>query len=445
MNKQIYQEMTMKGFKPLSAALVACLALSLACDKASNKEIRIGAIQAQSGVYAPFGEGGLFGIQAAIEDINKQGGVKVGNTRLPLKLVSGDDASDPATAASEAEKLISSEKAQFLVSGNEPPFMHFEVSNVAERLKVPYVTDVGVYEPWLTKRMESPTQWQFTWAIGSFAVSTPVASGDSRAVRGYTIMDTFARMLETCGTKTNKKIGLLCADDPDGNESFTNLAASLKNLGYTLVGHDQKVGLLPVNASDFSQTIQTWKEAGVEIIIGNAPAPFFAKAYKQARAMGLKPKITIMGRAALFHDDIMALGEDLPLGVSTEVWWDPSLQDAPGIGGTTPQSLTERWSKAKSKASSPTVATGYASVQVLVDAIERAGSTDPEKVNAALAQTDLKTIYHRIKFDADHFNRVPLILGQWMKTDKPQKWELKVVFSDHATWPTNSSPVFPIP
>lgn len=428
-----------------SAGLAAFLALGLACDKTSDKVIRVGAIQSKSGPYAPFGEGGLFGIQAAIDDINKLGGVKVGNTRIPLELVSVDGASDPAIAGAAAEKLISSDKVQFLVSGLEPPLMHFNVSDVADRLKTPYITDVAIYEPWLTRRMDSPTQWQYTWAVGSFGVSTPVASGDFRAVRGYTVMSTFVRMLDACGTKTNRKIGLLCADDPDGNESYSNLGPSLRNLDYTLVGHEQKVGLLPVNTTDFTATIKAWKEAGVEIIIGNAPAPFFAKAYRQARAQGLNPKIVLMGRCALFQEDMMLLGGDLPNGVGTEHWWDPSIKMAPGIGATTSQSLAERWTKDKSKAVNPAIATGYASIQVLADAIERAGSVDPAKVNAALAQTDLKTVYHRVKFDADHFNRVPLILGQWMKTDKPQKWEFKVVFSDHDSWPTNAKPLFPIP
>jgi len=258
-------------------------------------------------------------------------------------------------------------------------------------------------------------------------------------------MSTFAKMLEACGTRTNRKIGLLCADDPDGNESYSNLGPSLQNLGYTLVGHDRKLGLLPMETSDFSTTIQALKEAGVEIIVGNAPAPFFAKAYRQIHAQGLNPKIVLMGRCALFPEDISMLGGNLPNGVGTEHWWDPSVKDATGIGGTTAQSLAERWTKAKSRAVNPAIATGYASVQVLADAIERAASTEPEKVNTALAQTDLKTVYHRVKFDVDHFNRVPLVFGQWVKSDKPQKWEFRIVFSDHSFWPANAAPIFPLP
>ncbi|WP_005036434.1 ABC transporter substrate-binding protein [Holophaga foetida] len=428
----------------ITTALTALLTLNLACDKSSDKEIRVGFIQAQTGPYAPFGEGGLFGAEAAIEDINKQGGVMVGNTRMLLKLVAVDDESDPAKTASLAEKLISSEKVRFIVSGDEPPVMHGGVSQVTDQHKVPYITSVGIYEPWVTQRLESPTKWQFTWATGSFAVSTPAERGDFRAVPGYTVMDTFAKMLEICGTQTNRKLGLLASDDPDGKESYSSMGAALQNLGYTVVGFDRQLGLLPMGTSDFSPVIQAWKEAGVEILMGNCPGPFFAKAWQQAQAQGLKPKMATISRAALFHSDIAALGGELPLGLGTEVWWDPSLKNAPGINGTTPQSLAERWSKAKSKPVSPSIGTGYASVQVLADAIQRAGSLEPEKVNAALGKTDLPTIRHRVKFDEDHFSRGPIAFGQWMKTDKPQKWELKVVFSNHEFWPANGSPVFPL-
>jgi branched-chain amino acid transport system substrate-binding protein len=80
-----------------------------------------------------------------------------------------------------------------------------------------------------------------------------------------------------------------------------------------------------------------------------------------------------------------------------------------------------------------------------VDAIQRAGTLDGEKVNAALAQTDLLTICHRVKFDENHFSRGPLMFGQWFKTDKAQKWELKVVFSKHDFVPATDKSIFPMP
>jgi len=44
----------------------------------------------------------------------------------------------------------------------------------------------------------------------------------------------------------------------------------------------------------------------------------------------------------------------------------------------------------------------YDSVFVLASAIERAGSLDPDKLTAALEQTDYKGVSGRIKFNEDH-------------------------------------------
>jgi len=128
-----------------------------------------------------------------------------------------------------------------------------------------------------------------------------------------------------------------------------------------------------------------------------------------------------------------------------EIWWDPSFRDSPGIGGTTPQSLTQRWTTSTKKQLNRGIGPGYRSMQVLIDAIQRAGSLDGAKVNAALAQTDLMTIGHRVKFDENHFSRGPLVFGQWQKVNQPWVWECPVVFSKHDFITATASPLFPIP
>ncbi|MBW1804634.1 MAG: amino acid ABC transporter substrate-binding protein, partial [Deltaproteobacteria bacterium] len=52
------------------------------------KEIRIGASESLTGMYSGFATGGSFGMKAAVEDINRQGGifVKEYNRKLPVKL-----------------------------------------------------------------------------------------------------------------------------------------------------------------------------------------------------------------------------------------------------------------------------------------------------------------------------------------------------------------------
>jgi ABC-type branched-subunit amino acid transport system substrate-binding protein len=431
-------------------SLVSLITLLVpACAKpAAPAEILIGVPAPQTGMYAGFGEGGIFGMQAAVDDINKQGGVYVKEygKKLPLKLKIVNTESDPLKAGTLAESLIVSDKVNFLAYGDEPPPMNAAISNIADRYKVPYICTTGPLEPWLAMRQEVEGNWEYTWATGLFALGMPAPEGDFRANKpGYTIADTWKGMMDLFGAQTNKKAAVFASDDPDGVGWYGAFPGMLKDWGYEPVGIDKKLGLIPMETTDFSSVITEWKNNNCEIIWGNAPAPFVGTLLKQCAALGFKPKMVSIGRAPLFYEDVSAWGGDLPLGIGVEIWWDPSFGDSPGIGGTTPQSLAERWTKETGKQLNRNIGPGYSIIQVIIDAIERAGSIDGEKVNAALAQTDLKTIRHRVKFEGNHFSRGPLVYGQWQKVDKPWVWECPVIFSKHDFIKATASPIFPIP
>ena len=81
--------------------------------------------------------------------------------------------------------------------------------------------------------------------------------------------------------------------------------------------------------------------------------------------------------------------------------------------------------------------------QILIDAIDRAGSLDAEKINGALKKTDLMTVYNRVVFDQDNFSRDPVSFGQWVK--KGNTWVNEVVISNHDFLPKTADLLFPIP
>jgi len=441
--------MAMKRFLLLSVIIVLVSGLVFGGCKAepATEEILVGVPAPLTGMYAGFGEGGVFGMQAAVDDINEQGGVYVEEygKKLPIKLVVVNTESDPLKAGTLAESLIVSNKVNFLAYGDEPPPMNASISNIADRYKVPYICTTGPMEPWLAMREEVEGHWEYTWATGLFALGAPAPEGDFRAGPGYTIGDTWQAMLDLFGDQTNKKVAIFASDDPDGVGWYAAYPGILADLGYDVIGADKKLGLVPMGTTDFTSIINEWKANNCEILWGNAPAPFFGTLWKQCSALEFQPKMISVGRAPLFYEDVAAWGGDLPLGIGCEVWWDPSFGDSPGIGGTTTQSLAERWTEEADKPLNRNIGPGYSIIQVLIDAIERAGTLDREMVNAALAETDLMTVRHRIKFDENHFSRGPLVFGQWQKTDNPWVWECPVVFSKHDFIKATADPLFPIP
>ncbi|TET18414.1 MAG: amino acid ABC transporter substrate-binding protein [Dehalococcoidia bacterium] len=433
---------------PLVLVLVGALIFSgCKAGPPAVEEIRVGCTAPLTGMYAGFGEGYVFGMRAAVDDINQLGGVYVEEygRELPIRLIVVNSESDPLKAGTLAEDLVVRDKVHFFASGDEPPPMHTGVSTVADRYKVPYVTSTGPVEPWLGMRMEVEGHWEYTWATGLFAIVTPAPPGDFRAKPGYTITDTWQAMLDLFGDQTNKRVAVFASDDPDGVGWYALFPGALEEVGYDVLGEERKVGLAPMETTDFTSIIMEWKDYNCEILWGNAPAPFAGTLLRQCSVLGFQPKMVSIGRAPLFHEDVSAWGGDLPNGIGVEIWWDPSFEDSPGIGGTTPKTLTEKWTEETGKQLNRGIGPGYRSIQVLIDAIERAGTLDGDAVNEALGETDLMTIGHRVKFDENHFSRGPLVFGQWTKTDQPWIWECPVVFSKHDFIRATADPIFPIP
>jgi len=411
---------------------------------AAPDKILVGVVTGLTGPHAGFGTGGVFGIRAAVEDINKLGGVMVKEygKKLPIELVVLDNEGDPAKSGTLAQSLILNDKVNFILNGMDPPHMRAPIAGVCERYKVVHISGVGPYEAWMGMRSSVKTPWQYTWTP-SFAIGTPAKPGDFREGKpGYTMMDTFGAALEMLAKNTNKKCAAFASDDPDGRGWYLGFSPFAIQNGFDVYRVKDEFGLVPMETTDFSSLIKAWKDNDCEVLWVNTPGQFFGAMWRQARRMGYKPKMVYATRAGLFFSDVKAWGGDLGNQVSNEMFWNPAMQDSPGIGDTTPQSLFERWEKKSKQPVNQNIGMGYCNTQVLIDAIERAGTFDSGKINEALKKTDLMTIYHRVVFDDENFSRYPVSFGQWVK--KGKKWVNEVCITTHEFLPKTADLIFPM-
>jgi branched-chain amino acid transport system substrate-binding protein len=414
---------------------------------AASEEIPVGVCTGLTGPFAGFGGGGVYGVQAAVEDINKQGGIMVKdlNKKLPVKLVVLDNESDETKARSLAQDMILRDKVKFIVNGMDPPHMRAPIAAVCEQNKVIHITGCGPYEAWMGLRNSVPKPWQYTWTA-SFAIATPAKPGDFRAGKpGYTMMDSWMGALDDLAAKTNKRVAALASDEPDGRGWYLSFSPVISKKGWDVYRVKNEFGLIPMETTDFSSLIKEWKDYDCQVLWANCPGPWFGAMWRQAQRMGFKPKMVYATRAAVFYTDVKGWGDDLANGVSNEMFWNPAIKESPGIGGTTPQSLNERWLKKSGEGMHQNVGMGYQAVQIMIDAIQRAGSLDPDKLNQALKKTDLMTIYHRVVYDDENFSRHPVSFGQWIKTNKAYKWDNPVVISNHSFLPATAKLLFPVP
>ena len=439
----------MKNFLliPLVIVLVSGLIFG-GCKPAPKapEEILIGLPAAVTGGAAGFGKGGVFGYRAAVEDINKLGGIYIEEygSKLPVKLIVVDNESNPLKAGTLAEDLILRDKAKFLVNVGPLDF-NPAVAEVAERHKIPHMGGPGPYESWQAMRTEVTPPWEYSWII-SFAIATPAAEGDFRHGKlGYCMFDVWLGALKDIIGETNKKVALLASDDPDGRGWYHAFAPQAQGIGCETYRTEEEFGLVPMETTDFTSLIEEWKDANCELLWSNSPASFYGAFARQARTLGYYPKQVFATRGGLFYTDIQAWGGDLPNGVCNEMFWHPSIEGCRGIGDTTPMSLHERWVEETGLPKHTVMGWCYAIAQVLFDAIERAGTLDGAEINKALAETDMITIYHRVVFDEEQYSRVPVAFGQWQKTDKPWVWENPIVYSPHDFMPATADLIFPIP
>jgi branched-chain amino acid transport system substrate-binding protein len=410
-------------------------------------EIRIGDVVSYTGPYAGFGFN-IYGVEAAVEDINKEGGIYVEEygAKIPVRYITVDCASDPLKVAALTEDLILREKIQFIGPALEVPTMRQGTATMAEKYKIPSVYGVGPFESWMAMKESAGATWSYSFTYGP-GIAAPRQEGDFRAGDpGYLMMPTWFGALDAFADQTNRKVACFALDDADGRAWYMTFVEAAEGEGYDCYRAEDQFGIFPGDITDFSPIIEEWKSAGCDILWGNCPGPHYGILWKQCHVLGFEPKMVFSTRAAMHYSDISAWGGDLPHGVGAEIYWAPTIQGAVGIGGTTPQSLADRWYEAKGEPLTQGVGYQYAAAQVLFGAIERAGTLDSDAVLKAISETDVMTMTGRFAFEkGTQFHAMLCALAQWRETDNPWVWENPIVFSYNEDMPATAEMIFPMP
>jgi branched-chain amino acid transport system substrate-binding protein len=439
-------------FAAISLALVLVVALSISgcggpTGPVAPTRVVLGTVLPETGMFSGFGQQ-LFGMQKAVADQNALGGIYLSkwDVTVPVVLIDKNCESDFSKVGPLSTDLVVTSKVNALISPDAPCDLHDPTSVVANANHVPQIICGGPFEPWYYG-MRSNSTWPYTWFSG-FAIGTPQAA--PRDVPGYTMVDTWFLYMDAVGAKTNtnKVVGVFASSDSDGIGWYATFPGILTDHGYTVAN---VTGLFPMTLpQDFTAMINGWKAANVQILWGNCPGAHFGALWSQCYAAGFRPKICLAARAALFPVDVNSWGTSPPLGygVGCEVWWSPTYTVANGfvgIGNRTAASLAADWYGATGQGLNRGIGHGYEGVQIMLDAIKRAGDVDPDKINAALAATDLHTISGWVKFDSTtHFSAIPLAFGQWFFDSTTKTFTQYITASALTSIPKEKDPLFPI-
>lgn len=333
----------------LLAVLTAC-----AVGAATAQEIKIGYNADQSGSgAAEHGLSGRFGFEAAIEDLNKAGGI------LGRKVVGviRDDTGQPPKSIQNMNELIDNEKVVAVIgptnSGNALAWLH-----IPQQKKIPVISHVATATE-ITKRYEKePKNYIFRVSMVDREQISLLVAYAAKATK-------------------NKKVALIGDSTGYGQLGVKDAGEMLKLHGITAVA-TEKFG---PKDTDMTSQLSKVRDSGADTLIVYALADANAQLLKSMEKINYFP-ITLGSWANVATPLPNIAGKKL---ANHLIFAASTTEDA----NPRTKALYDRIiAKEKNLPMFVTAAQGYDSVMILAAAIKKAGSTDGEKLQTALESID---------------------------------------------------------
>jgi branched-chain amino acid transport system substrate-binding protein len=373
--------------------------------------VKIGLVGPKTGRFALFYEEMSYAIDSTLSAMNHS--ITINGAVHPLEIVVKDSQSSPNRASEVAQELILNDKVHIVTAFATPETVN-PVADQCELNGVPCVSNDAPLEPYFFGRKGNPKKG-FEWTYHFFFSGPGAGEATNKAL---------------VRVPTNKKTGVLWANDTDGRTMSRVVPPTLTEAGLVLVDP----GRFDLPASDFTPEISAFKAAGVEIVYSVIPGPDFTVFWNQAAQQDFKPKALVAGKVAEFPQAVYVYSQRAT-NFLTEVWWSKFHPFASGLTGQSSSELAESYEKSTNQQASMALGFRHSLIEVAVDALKRSQSLDPGAIRDALRDTDYKSIVGPINFKKYAFPNVcetKLVMGQWRKGEK---WPVEVVIVDNAFLP----------
>ena len=335
-------------------------------DEAKSDEIKVGANFEMTGNVANYGSATLDGLKLAIKEANDAGGVN----GKKINLVTVDNKSEASEAVNAATKLISDDKVKVVVGPAVTANVMAE-SQVANDNKIPVIApdatspavtvENGQVKPFIFRScFIDPQQGEVmaTFASKDLKAKTAVVYIDSSSDYSKSLGQVFKEKFEAAGGKVVMEEAFLQKDQ------------------------------------DFKATLTKIKTANADVIFIPAYYEEVGKIVKQARELGITQPL--LGSDGWDDTKVVDIaGADALNNTFFSSHYSEKDKDV--------QSFIESFKKEYNHAPNVFAALGYDAGKMLIDAIKRAGSDDPEKIQKALEETkDLQVGTGKITMDKNH-------------------------------------------
>lgn len=372
--------------------IAAALMLAPAAPAVAAEPIVIGAPLSTAFLYGWDAERGM---KLAVEEINAAGGVKVGDAKRPFELEVIDTRDlEPGVPVSEAllamEKLILQKDADFIVGGPVRSEAALAAMPLLSKYKKVSILTTGSLTPkYHAMVAKHPEQFKYCFRI----------SGEAK----WMVMGELVPCLMNIGKQFDlKKLYIMVQDVAHARAGGKILQKVMAKKGWEVLGDPV---VYPTGATDFSMGLLDAKKRGADVIIIWMDMPETSILLKQWYDLKVP---------ALPFGTIISAAEQPGFWEATEGKGEYCLANVVNAGNA-PSQATE-WTmkfvnaykqKYGLEPEGYGTSSSYMAVYTLKDAIERAGSLDPDKVVEAMKKTDLMGVYGRVRFDPQTNQIIP--------------------------------------
>src|SRR5688572_5251596 len=322
--------------------LLAVAVLLFSGFSAAQETIKIGVITDRVGVSKPYSEPATEGLVFGAQVINARGGV----LGRKIELLIEDDQSRPDISAAMARKLID-QGAVFIMSMSLTPATQ-QQQTVTMEAKTPQMTPMNSGDT-LTTQLPNPYFWQ-TGPLGSIQIAT---------------------LLSHAKSKQLKRVALITDNSDLGQLLGRFFKAGLEKSGIQVVAEE----VVPRGATTAVPQMQKIRASKPDAMfmagVLTAENVLIFKAYRQ---YGLK--FPIHSSYNLSVPVYMTVAKGLIDGVTFVDAYDP---DKPEV-----KAFVSAYRKSAGKEPFNLHGYGYDGIMMVAEAIRQAGSTDKEKIRAAM-------------------------------------------------------------
>jgi branched-chain amino acid transport system substrate-binding protein len=351
----------MKHSRPaVILALVGTILTSSSCSRKQEPGIPVGQFASLTGGQASFGQSTDKGVQLALAEINAAGGV----LGQPLRIITKDNQSKPGETSTAVRELISRNKVVALI-GEVASGRSLEAAPIAQRSGIPMISPASTNEK-------------------------VTETGDH--IFRVCFIDPFQG---TVCAKFSRKLGFTKAGIiTDVSKDYSlGLAKSFKQEftanGGVITGEQSYSG----GDKDFSAQLTAIKADNPQVIFLPAYYTEAPLIIRQARQLGIM--VPFIGGDGWDSPELVGVGGSSVEGCYFSNHFSDQSKDPRVVA------FVDAYRKKYNGEPDAMVALGYDSVYLLADAMKRAGTTDPAKVNAAIAATkDFPGVTGKITLDA---------------------------------------------